>query len=131
MKLVYLKTEFMRSNVFNKDKDAMRQSRAKKEKYHFEYLSMDCDTNGTLQIADPDGNVEDKVIHDLFMEQLLSYLSELKAEDRDFLHDCFDSKKIPVEKVSEKYHLTKKQIYHRRNELVKYLRCRFDEKSNN
>ena len=115
--------------VFAKDVDANRRRRNKAEKYNFFYLSLDDDSNGSIQIEDPDANVEDRVIQSIYMEQLFSYLNELKSEDRDFLHDCFDSDKVQIEKISMKYKMSKKQIYHRRDELVEYLRRRFDDKS--
>ena len=82
----------------------------------------DMDSIGDFDIP-ADINIEEQILHEMELEELRKCLGELKADDKDFLLECFDSE-IGCTKAGERRGLTKNQAHYKKCQLLEKLRER-------
>lgn len=75
---------------------------------------------GDFDIPD-DTNIEEQILHEIELEELRKCLGELKADDRDFLLECFETE-IGCAKAGERRGLTKNQAHYKKVKLLEKLR---------
>ena len=82
---------------------------------------------GTYEIADPSINIEEELIHQMDLEKLREALKELSPEDREFILEYFEGENKFLNRMSEKYGLTRNQVIGRKRRILKQLKSRFFE----
>ena len=82
---------------------------------------------GTYEIADPSVNVEEELIHQLDLEKLRKVLAELDPEDREFILEYFEGENKFLNRMAEKYGLTRNQVIGRKRRILKKLKSLFFE----
>ena len=82
---------------------------------------------GTDEIADPSVNVEEELIHQLDLEKLREVLAELDPEDREFILEYFEGENTFLNRMAEKYGLTRNQVIGRKRRILKKLKSLFFE----
>lgn len=80
---------------------------------------------GTYEIADPSVNIEEELIHQMDLEKLREVLKELSPEDREFILEYFEGENKFLDRMSEKYGLTRNQVIGRKRRILKQLKSRF------
>ena len=118
--------------MFDAEKKRLKRRKEAKERYGWGYISIDGMTfkterdQGTLDIPDPNTNVEQEVMEQYEMEQLRELLNALATEDKRFLMDYYQCKHGEKMAVAEKYGMTKQQANYRKNKLLERLRKDFN-----
>lgn len=97
------------------------------EVWHMEDLYGRDGEKGTYEIADPSVNVEEDLIHQMDLEKLHEVLAELDPEDREFILEYFEGENKFLNRMAEKYGLTRKQVIGRKRRILKKLKSRFFE----
>lgn len=82
---------------------------------------------GTYEIADPSINIEEELIHQMDLEKLREALKELSPEDREFILEYFEGENKFLNRMSEKYGLTRNQVIGRKRRILKQIKSRFFE----
>lgn len=82
---------------------------------------------GTYEIADPSVNIEEELIHQMDLEKLREVLKELSPEDREFILEYYEGENKFLDRMSEKYGLTRNQVIGRKRRILKQLKSRFFE----
>ena len=82
---------------------------------------------GTYEVADPSVNVEEELIHQLDLEKLREVLAELDPEDGEFILEYFEGENKFLNRMVEKYGLTRNQVIGRKRRILKKLKSRFFE----
>ena len=85
------------------------------------------DSRKSYEIADPSVNVEEELIHQLDLEKLREVLAELDPEDREFILEYFEGENKFLNRMAEKYGLTRNQVIGRKRRILKKLKSRFFE----
>ena len=118
--------------MFDAEKKKLKRRKEAKERYGWGYISIDGMTfkterdQGTLDIPDPNTNVEQEVMEQCEMEQLRELLNALATEDKRFLMDYYQCKHGEKMVVAEKYGMTIQQANYRKNKLLERLRKDFN-----
>ena len=118
--------------MFDAEKKRLKRRKEAKERYGWGYISIDGMTfkterdQGTLDIPDPNTNVEQEVMEQCEMEQLRELLNALAPEDKRFLMDYYQCKHGEKMAVAEKYGMTIQQANYRKNKLLERLRKDFE-----
>ena len=118
--------------MFDAEKKRLKRRKEAKERYGWGYISIDGMTfkterdQGTLDIPDPNTNVEQEVMEQCEMEQLRELLNALATEDKRFLMDYYQCKYGEKMAVAEKYGMTIQQANYRKNKLLERLRKDFN-----
>ena len=118
--------------MFDAEKKKLKRRKEAKERYGWGYISIDGMTfkterdQGTLDIPDPNTNVEQEVMEQCEMEQLRELLNALATEDKRFLMDYYQCKHGEKMAVAEKYGMTIQQANYRKNKLLERLRKDFN-----
>ena len=118
--------------MFDAEKKRLKRRKEAKERYGWGYISIDGMTfkterdQGTLDIPDPNTNVEQEVMEQCEMEQLRELLNALATEDKRFLMDYYQCKHGEKMVVAEKYGMTIQQANYRKNKLLERLRKDFN-----
>jgi hypothetical protein len=82
---------------------------------------------GAFDIPDAGMSVEEEIIHRLDLERLNKLLEEMDPDDKEFLLDCFESRKGTDNAAQEKHGLSRGQVQYRKRKLVNMLREKFEE----
>lgn len=85
------------------------------------------DSRKSYEIADPSVNVEEELIHQLDLEKLRKVLAELAPEDREFILEYFEGENKFLNRMAEKYGLTRNQVIGRKRRILKKLKSLFFE----
>lgn len=85
------------------------------------------DSRKSYEIADPSVNVEEELIHQLDLEKLREVLAELDPEDREFILEYFEGENKFLNRMAEKYGLTRNQVIGRKRRILKKLKSLFFE----
>lgn len=118
--------------MFDAEKKRLKRRKIAKEKSEWGYFSIDGELfkterdQGTMDIPDPNTNVERDVIEQCEMEQLRELLNALAPEDKRFLMDYYQGEYGEKMVLAEKYGMTIQQANYRKNKLLERLRKDFE-----
>lgn len=115
--------------VFDSDRKALKREHKYQKRYGVEFRSLSAsdDSGEELDIEDPDMDVEEIALHNIRLEKLRVFLEELQEEDREFILDCFESSRVQTERICNKYGITARQIFYRRQLIMTMLRKSFEQ----
>ena len=68
-----------------------------------------------------------ELIHQLDLEKLRKVLAELDPEDREFILEYFEGENKFLNRMAEKYGLTRNQVIGRKRRILKKLKSLFFE----
>lgn len=108
-------------------REKVTRNRLNCEVWHMEDLYGRDGEKGTCEIADPSVNVEEELIHQLDLEKLREVLAELDPEDGEFILEYFEGENKFLNRMAEKYGLTRNQVIGRKRRILKKLKSLFFE----
>ena len=111
------------------DADYKRLKREKQERkeagvvyYSLEHLRNPDGESCYFEIPDPNMDVEQRVLHELELEQLREILNRLSPRDKQFILDCYAAEWGEEKDIAEKYGITIATAYQRKRRIVLKLR---------
>lgn len=120
--------------MFDAEKKKLKRRKIAKDKCGWGFFAVEdlivgdiLHHKGAFDIPDAGISVEDEIIYKLDLERLNELLKEMDPDDKEFLLDCFESRKGTDNVAQEKHGLNRGQVQYRKRKLVNMLRERFKE----
>ena len=99
-------------------REKVTRNRSNCEVWHMVDLYGRDGEKGTYEVADPSVNVEEDLIHQMDLEKLHEVLAELDPEDREFILEYFEGENKFLNRMVEKYGLTRNQVIGRKRRIL-------------